>query len=57
MPLHGADATRPALPCCLQASQHARCRVRVTVRAEPGVVAQEGHKVMLAAVMVSHRLN
>ncbi|KAL4429381.1 hypothetical protein ABPG77_005155 [Micractinium sp. CCAP 211/92] len=37
-----------------QVSQHARCRVRVTVRKEPGAVPQEGHKVTLTAIMVSH---
>lgn len=37
-----------------QVSQHQRCRVRVTVRKQPGAVPQEGHKVTLTAIMVSH---
>lgn len=41
---------------CLQVTQHRRCRVRVTVRAEPGRAAQAGHKVTLAAVAVVHEL-
>ncbi|KAL4447553.1 hypothetical protein ABPG75_004772 [Micractinium tetrahymenae] len=35
-------------------SRHKRCRVRVTVLAQPGAVPQNGHKVQLLAVMVSH---
>jgi hypothetical protein len=38
----------------LQVTQHAKCRVRVTVRKEPGEVPQQGHKVTLMAIMVSH---
>ncbi|KAL4421052.1 hypothetical protein ABPG77_007527 [Micractinium sp. CCAP 211/92] len=35
-------------------TQHAQCRVRVTVSKKPGTVPQEGHKVTLMAIMVSH---
>lgn len=48
------NAPPPAQP---QVSQHARCRIRVTVRREPGAVPQEGHKVTLAAVMAVHAVN
>lgn len=34
-------------------SRHKRCRVRITVADRPGVVKQDGHKVVLTAVMVS----
>lgn len=37
-------AAHPCLPP-LQVTQHAQCRVRVTVRKEPGAVPQQGHKV------------
>lgn len=37
-------------------SRHERCRVRVTISAAPGATPQEGHKVMLAAVMVTHKV-
>lgn len=53
-------AQLPALPppprAPLQATRHAACRLRVTVRREAGAVAQEGHKVLLAAVMVTHQV-
>lgn len=46
----------PAHPSlCLQVSHHKRCRFRVTVTNEAGEVPQEGHKVVLAAVMVMHK--
>ncbi|EFN55332.1 hypothetical protein CHLNCDRAFT_134328 [Chlorella variabilis] len=35
-------------------TQHAQCRVRVTVRKQGGAVKQAGHKVTLMALMVSH---
>lgn len=35
-------------------TQHAQCRVRVTVSKKPGAVPQQGHKVTLMAIMVSH---
>ena len=40
----------------LQVTQHARCRVRVTVLETSGRFKQQkaGHKVTLMAVMVSH---
>lgn len=38
----------------LRPSQHARCRVRVTVLKDAGSVRQQGHKVSLSGVMVSH---
>lgn len=38
----------------LQVSQHPRCRVRVTVRSRPGAVPQQGHKVALLGLLVSH---
>lgn len=41
-------------PTFAQVTQHRRCRFRVTVLEEPGATPQEGHKVMLAAVMVEH---
>lgn len=44
------------LPNRAQVSQHKRCRVRVTVRKEPGAVRQQGHKVTLTAVMASGRV-
>ncbi|PSC71318.1 hypothetical protein C2E20_5316 [Micractinium conductrix] len=37
-----------------QVTQHKKCRVRITVRPEPGEVPQKGHKVTLTAIMVSH---
>lgn len=47
---------RPApAPPRPQASQHERCRFRVTVSNATGAVPQEGHKVMLVAVMVIHK--
>lgn len=44
------DAAPPPL---VQVSRHKRCRVRITVADRPGVVKQDGHKVVLTAVMVS----
>lgn len=40
-------ASRAGCLCLLvlQVTQHAKCRVRVTVRKEPGEVPQQGHKV------------
>lgn len=41
-------------------TRHPRCRVRVTISERPGAVPQEGHKVSLSGVMLSHwavRLN
>ena len=38
----------------VQVSEHARCRVRITVSADAGQVRQKGHKVSLTGVMVSH---
>lgn len=35
-------------------TQHRACRVRVTIRKQPGAVPQAGHKVSLQALMVSH---
>ncbi len=47
----------PALhvPRPSQVSHHKLCRIRVTVTNETGSVPQEGNKVMLAAVMVTHK--
>ena len=41
-------------PPCLQVSQHARCRVRVTISSVPGSVPAQGHKVSLFGLLVSH---
>lgn len=41
-------------------SRDPRCRLRVTVSEAPGAVPQQGHKVLLQGIMVSHfsvRLN
>lgn len=38
-----------------QVSHHKLCRFRVTVTNETGSVPQLGNKVMLAAVMVTHK--
>ncbi|PSC68081.1 hypothetical protein C2E20_8267 [Micractinium conductrix] len=35
-------------------SRHRRCRIRVTITDEPGQFPEEGHKVSLVAVMVTH---
>ena len=49
---------RHPVPCtpCVQVSAHERCRVRVAISAEAGAAGGEGHKVMLAAVMVTHKV-
>lgn len=47
----------PALPLHVplaQVSQHERCRVRITVSAAPGEVPQQGHKVSLSGLLVTH---
>ncbi|PSC75050.1 hypothetical protein C2E20_1732 [Micractinium conductrix] len=56
--LGGTSASRATVfrAHAFQVSQHARCRLRVTVRQQPGMVPEEGHKVMLAAVAVTHQL-
>ena len=50
-------ACAPLLLCTLppQVSHHKLCRFRVTVTNETGSVTQLGNKVMLAAVMVTHK--
>lgn len=45
----------PGLACpAPQVSQHARCRIRVQVSSRPGEAPQEGHKVSLMGLLVSH---
>lgn len=45
----------PGLACpAPQVSQHARCRIRVQVSSSPGEAPQEGHKVSLMGLLVSH---
>ncbi|KAL4421416.1 hypothetical protein ABPG75_010707 [Micractinium tetrahymenae] len=60
--LDGTWEKRVSLQSILQfwVTRHPRCRVRVTISDRPGAVPQDGHKVSLTAVMVSHwaiRLN
>lgn len=54
--LDGTSASRASVfkIHSFKVTQHRRCRFRVTVLEEPGATPQEGHKVMLAAVMVEH---
>lgn len=49
-------APTPTLAPPAQPTRHERCRVCVTIAERPGAVAQQGHKVSLTAVMVSHWL-
>lgn len=63
-PAAALQPTHPRLPLppapAVQVTRHPRCRVRVTISERPGAVAQDGHKVSLSAVMLSHwaiRLN
>ena len=46
----------PAHAMRVQVSQHRRCRVRMTISKEAGEAGGEGHRVMLAAVMVTHKV-
>ena len=41
-------------PDPMQVSQHGRCRVRITVQEEAGEVPQQGHKVSLSGLLVTH---
>ena len=41
-------------PWHMQVSQHERCRVRITVSEEAGAVPQQGHKVSLSGLLVTH---
>lgn len=55
--LDGTSAARVSIfkTHAFTVSPHPLCRLRVTVREEPGQVPQQGHKVMLAAIMVVHK--
>ncbi|KAL4422911.1 hypothetical protein ABPG75_009108 [Micractinium tetrahymenae] len=54
--LDGTSASRASVfkIHSFKVTQHRRCRFRVTVSKEPGATPQQGHKVMLAAIMVAH---